>query len=46
MENWTSSATTRRSQLSASWKPAPMAWPCTAAMLTNLGSRSQVKPCW
>ena len=27
--------TTRRSQASASWKPAPMAWPCTAAMLTR-----------
>ena len=23
-----------------------MAWPCTAAIVTNRGSRSQVKPRW
>ena len=35
-----SSATTRRSQASASWKPAPTAWPCTAAMLTTSARRA------
>ena len=42
--SWASSATTRRSQASASWKPAPIAWPWTTAIETKRGSRSQVKP--
>ena len=33
IDSCASSASTRRSQASASWKPAPTAWPCTAAML-------------
>ena len=41
MQSLASSARTRRSQASASWKPAPMAWPCTAAIETMAGSRSQ-----
>ena len=38
--------TTRRSQASASWKPAPMACPCTAAMVTRSVRRHQVKASW
>ena len=30
----------------ASWKPAPMACPCTAAMDTTSLRRHQVKPSW
>ncbi len=46
IHSWASSASTRRSQERASWKPAPMAYPCTTATDTNRGSRSQVKPRW
>src|SRR6266536_940000 len=41
-----SSASTRKSQERASWQPAPIACPRTAATDTIRGSRSQVKPCW
>ena len=46
MANRASSVSTRRSQARASWKPAPMAWPRTAAMLIRSGRRSQAKACW
>jgi hypothetical protein len=46
MQNCTSSATMRRSQASASWKPAPIAWPCTAATVSRVGSRSHENPAW
>ena len=38
MQSFASSASIRRSQARASWKPAPMAWPCTAAIETIAGS--------
>ena len=44
IENRASSVTTRRSQASASWKPAPTAEPRTAAIAMISGRRSQVKP--
>ena len=44
MENRASSASTRRSHDSASWKPAPTAAPRTAATLTMSLRRSQVNP--
>src|SRR6478672_2011121 len=46
MASCTSSATTRRSQARASWKPAPMAWPCTAAMVTAGTSDQIANPRW
>ena len=46
IENCASSAAMRMSQCSASWKPAPIAWPRTAAIEMKRGSRSQVNPCW
>ena len=46
MLNCASSAATIRSQASASWNPAPTAWPRTAAIETNDGSASQVNPLW
>ena len=46
MQSIASSASTRRSQPSASWKPAPMAWPRTAATEISDGLRSQANPSW
>ena len=46
MQSIASSASTRRSQPRASWNPAPMAWPWTAATDINDGSRSQANPSW
>lgn len=46
MANCTSDATTRRSQPSASWNPAPMACPWTAAIDTTSLRRHQVKADW
>ena len=42
--NCTSSATTRRSAARASWKPAPIAWPCTAATTTAGTARPGGEP--
>ncbi|CAM5621615.1 hypothetical protein SMICM304S_10019 [Streptomyces microflavus] len=46
MANCTSSATIRRSQARASWKPAPMAWPWTVAIDTRSLRRHQVNASW
>src|SRR5271166_665044 len=46
MQKTASSAMIRMSQASASWNPAPMAWPCTAAMEMKFGSRRNVNPAW
>ncbi len=46
MHSFASSVRMRRSQASASWNPAPIACPCTAAIDTMPGSRSQRNPSW
>ena len=46
MENIASAAQTRRSQARASWKPAPTAWPWTAAMLIRSGRRQALNASW
>ena len=46
MQSIASSASTRRSQPRASWNPAPIAWPRTAATEISDDRRSQAKPSW